>query len=353
MSLSYNYFFVFIISFVLSLLLTFFYIIFAKKFNLLDDPKGNSRKIHERPVPLGGGIAIFLSLFIVVFLLAQQGLLIDIKIPIQIIWGLFLAGLILMISGCLDDKFSLKPWQSLFGPIVAILIIMLAGLHISHITNPAGGILKIDNIWFGYFSLSLTFVWLLGMTYTTKLLDGIDGLASSICLVSSLMIFIVSLTWDIKYSPTSFISLALAGALLGFLVWNWHPAKVFLGEGGSTFIGFSLGVLAIISGSKIATALLVMGAPIIDVVLVMWHRFRQKKSIWQGDNQHLHFKLRQIGLSQTQIVLFLSFISLCFGSIAIFFSTKVKIIVLFLLIAFLLIFNARINNHLNKNYEKL
>jgi UDP-GlcNAc:undecaprenyl-phosphate GlcNAc-1-phosphate transferase len=353
MNLNYNYLFIFIASFVLSLLLTAVYIFFAKKFNFVDDPTGNPRKIHKQPIPLGGGLAIFLSLFIIIAFLSKQGLLLDHKVTPQIIWAIFIASFILMFSGYWDDKFSLKPWQSLIGPIIAVVIVMFAGLHISYITNPAGGILNIDKVWFGYLSLILTFLWLLGMTYTTKLLDGIDGLASSICLVSSLMIFIVSLTWDIKYSTTSFIALALAGAALGFLVWNWHPAKVFLGEGGSTFLGFTLGILAIISGSKIATALLVMGAPIIDVALVIWRRLRQKKSIWQGDNEHLHFKLRQLGLSQSQIVLFLAFLSLCFGVIAIFFSTKIKIIFIFLFIVFLLIFNYFINNYLNKKYEKL
>ena len=106
-------------------------------------------------------------------------------------WALLFSGLILMISGWLDDKFSLKPWQSLFGPVLAIVVVMVSGLHITYVTNPAGGILKIEHIWFGYFSLILTFLWLLGMTYTTKLLDGIDGLASSICLVASVMISIV------------------------------------------------------------------------------------------------------------------------------------------------------------------
>lgn len=353
MSPSYNYLFIFFTGFVLALIFTFFYIWLAKKTNFVDDPKSSPRKIHAKPIPFGGGTAIFLAVFILVAILAKQGLLIDNKIAPQILLGLFVSGLVLVISGLIDDKLSLKPWQSLLGPIMAIVVIMSCGLHINYITNPMGGILHIDKIWFGYFSLMLTFLWLLGMTYTTKLLDGIDGLASSVCLVASLMIFIVSLTWDVKYSTTSFLSLALAGSLLGFLVWNWHPAKVFLGEGGSTFIGFSLGVLAIISGSKIATALLVMGAPIIDVVLVIGRRLKKKKAFWQGDNEHLHFKLRRAGLSQPQIVLFLSLLSLCFGAIAIFFSTKIKIIVLLLFVVFLLIFNYKINSYLQKKYEKL
>jgi len=351
MNPSFNYLFIFLAAFSLTAILTFFYIYLAKKFNFVDDPQGNPRKIHQQPIPLGGGLAIFLAGFLLVLILSQQGLLLDNKIAPQILTALFFASLVLFISGFIDDKFSLKAWQSLIGPVIAIVIIMSSGLHISYITNPSGGIFNIDKIWFGYLGLILTFFWLLGMTYTTKLLDGIDGLASSICLVSSLMIFIVSLTWDVKYSTTSFLSLVLAGACLGFLVWNWHPAKVFLGEGGSTYLGFTLGVLAIISGSKIATALLVMGAPIIDVVLVIWSRLRQKKSIWQGDNEHLHFKLRRAGLSQTQIVLFLSLLSLCFGITAIFFSTKIKIIVLFLLLVFLLIFSHKINNYLQKKYE--
>lgn len=348
MSPNYNYLFIFVASFLLSLFLTFAYILVAKKFNFVDDPATNPRKIHRQPVPLGGGLAIFLSLFVLIAFLAQRGLLVDSKVEPGIIGALFLSGLILFVSGYLDDRLRLKAWQSLLGPILAITVIMLSGLQISYVTNPAGGILVIDQLWFGYFSLFLTFMWLLGMTYTTKLLDGIDGLASSVCLVASLMIFIVSLTWDVEYSTTSFISLALAGSLLGFLLWNWHPAKVFLGEGGSTFLGFALGVLAIMSGSKIATALLVMGAPIIDVLVVIWRRFSQKKSIWQGDNEHLHFKLRQLGLSHPQVALALSLLSLCFGLMAIFFSTKIKIFLLFVFVICLLFFNYWINRYLNK-----
>ncbi len=348
MSLNYNYLLVFIVSFFLSLLLTFVYIFFAKKFNFVDDPAGNPRKIHHQAVPLGGGLAIFLSLFLLMAFLFQRGWLVDAKIEPSVIWSLLFSGFILFVSGYLDDRLTLKAWQSLLGPILAIVVIMLSGLQIGYVTNPVGGILVIDHIWFGYFSLFLTFLWLLGMTYTTKLLDGIDGLASSVCLVASLMIFIVSLTWDIKYSPTSFISLALAGAILGFLVWNWHPAKVFLGEGGSTFLGFTLGVLAIISGSKIATALLVMGAPILDVGVVIWRRLSQKKSIWQGDNEHLHFKLRALGLSHPQIALVLSLLSLCLGVMAIFFSTKIKILLLLLFVLGLLFFHYWINRYLHK-----
>lgn len=353
MNQNYNYLLVFLASFLLSCLFSFFYIKIAKKFNILDRPENSERKIHQQPIPIGGGAAVFLSWLFLSFILYKNNLLIDSKISLAIIVAFFLSSLIMIIAGFFDDKFNLSPRWSLSGPILAIALIMLAGLHINYVTNPLGGIIYIDKIWFGYFSLILTFFWLLGMTYTTKLLDGIDGLASSVSLIASLMIFFVSLSWDVKNSTTSLLSLMLAGALLGFLVWNWHPAKVFLGEGGSTFIGFALGVLAIISGSKIATALLVMSVPILDVIIVIWRRLKNKRPFWQGDNEHLHFKLLAIGLRQPMIVVMLSLFSLCFGLVAIIFSTKIKLIALAIFVVLIIFFSYQINKRLSQKYEKL
>ncbi|MBT4850355.1 undecaprenyl/decaprenyl-phosphate alpha-N-acetylglucosaminyl 1-phosphate transferase, partial [Candidatus Parcubacteria bacterium] len=161
----------------------------------------------------------------------------------------------------------------------------------------------------------------------------------------------VSLSWDVVGSTTSLLALVLGGAIFGFLIWNWHPAKIFLGEGGSTFIGFALGVLAIISGSKIATALLVMGLPVLDIIWVIIARLRQKKAFWRGDNQHLHFRLLKAGFSQKQIVFFLSAISLSFGVISIFFTTKIKIIALIFLLVFMFLVSYWLNYKLKKTYE--
>ena len=183
----------------------------------------------------------------------------------------------------------------------------------------------------------LAFLWLLGMIYTTKFLDGLDGLVAGVTTIGAIIIFIVSLYWDIPLSGTSILALILAGACLSFLIFNWHPAKIFLGEGGSIFCGFILGVLAIISGSKIATALLIMGIPILDVFWVIIRRIWQGKSPAQADSKHLHFRLLDIGLSQPQAVIFLYFLTASFGITSLFLHSKGKIIALAVLALFMVI----------------
>ncbi|PLX26342.1 hypothetical protein C0580_00090 [Candidatus Parcubacteria bacterium] len=337
------------ISFVLSKLV----IILARKLNVLDRPS-SERKIHKKPTPLLGGLAIYFTLAIMVLFLGQSGQLLDSRIePTMIAWFL-LSGLILMLNGYIDDKHQIKPYVSIWGPILASLAMIVGGLKIAYITNPGGGVLYLDQLFSTlpggaeFLIFIITFFWLMGITYTTKLLDGIDGLASSIGLIASIVIFIVSLSWDVVGSTTSLLSLVLGGALFGFLILNWHPAKVFLGEGGSTFVGFSLGVLAIISGSKIATALLVMGLPVLDIFWVIIRRIKQKKSWYQGDNEHLHFRLLRAGFRQQQVVVFFTVVSLTFGLVSIFFTTKTKIGALLILFVVMFVLSSWLNFKLKK-----
>lgn len=334
---------VFLASLTLSVILTGFFIYIAKKINLVDKPGVLARKIHNQNIALGGGLGIFLAWLLMIIILWQFKILPDQRFNIHLLAWVLLSSLVLMVNGFLDDKYARPAKFTILGPLFAIIIVLLAGLKISYITNPGGGILYLNQWGLGV-SVILTFLWLLGMTYTTKLLDGLDGLAASISMIAALAIFVVSLSWDVRNSTTSWLSLVLAGAIFGFLIWNWHPAKVFLGEGGSTWLGFILGVLAIISGSKIATALLVMGLPVLDILIVMIRRIKKGKAIWQGDQEHLHFRLLAAGMSQRQTVLFFCLVSLLFGISAIFFYTKVKIIALSCLVIFVLYFS----NYLDK-----
>ncbi|MBU1203327.1 undecaprenyl/decaprenyl-phosphate alpha-N-acetylglucosaminyl 1-phosphate transferase [Patescibacteria group bacterium] len=347
-----KFFFVFFLSFVLSFIFSRLFIFLANRFNILDRPH-LERKIHQKPIPLLGGMAVYIAFVLTVLILWQKGQLLDPRMDMNLVWIFLISGLILALGGFLDDKMSLPPYISILGPILACLLIVLAGLKIAYITNPAGGILYLEYIFpLDFIPIVLTFIWLLGITYTTKLLDGIDGLASSIGLIASLVIFIVSLSWDVVGSTTSILSLALGGSIFGFLIFNWHPAKIFLGEGGSTFIGFALGVLSIISGSKIATALLVMGLPVLDIFWVIIRRLKRKQAIWQGDQDHLHFRLLRSGFSQKQVVLFFIVVSLCFGLISIVFTTKAKIGALFMILALMFILSSWLNYKLNGADEK-
>ncbi|MBT4849613.1 undecaprenyl/decaprenyl-phosphate alpha-N-acetylglucosaminyl 1-phosphate transferase, partial [Candidatus Parcubacteria bacterium] len=183
----------------ISFLLTKGMIYFGKKFGILDEPTGD-RKIHKTSTPLLGGMGIYLAFVLAIGFLWKTGQLLDPRIEgSQIIWFL-VAGLVLVINGFLDDKYKLSAKYTIWGPIVASVIVIFGGLQISYITHPTGGVLYLDNFFENWGTLAtilpvvITFLWLMGITYTTKLLDGIDGLVGSIGLIASLVIFAVSLS---------------------------------------------------------------------------------------------------------------------------------------------------------------
>jgi len=333
-------------SFLLAVFLTPLIKKIAWKFDVVDRP-GLSRKVHPRPTPLLGGAAVFLSFSIILILAFSLGWLNDGIITCGQIAGIIIGGLILIIGGILDDKYNLKPWQALLFPILAVLIAVASGIAIKYITNPfvAGtGPYNRALFYFNWVDLKIisfaglfSFLWILGMIYTTKFLDGLDGLVTGIGSIGALILFIVSLFWDVPMSGTSVLSLILAGSLLGFLIYNFNPAQIFLGEGGATFIGFMLGVLSIVSGGKLATALLILGIPILDVLYVILRRIFSGRHVYEGDRSHLHFRLFDLGLSQRQVVLFLYALTLIFGASSIFLQSQYKVVALGILAVVMII----------------
>jgi UDP-GlcNAc:undecaprenyl-phosphate GlcNAc-1-phosphate transferase len=182
------------------------------------------------------------------------------------------------------------------------------------------------------------FVWLFGMMFTTKFLDGLDGLVAGIVTIAAVVMYLVSLQPQWYDPQVAMLSIIFAGTCLGFLIWNFNPAKIFLGEGGSLMTGFILGCLAIISKSKIAVTFMVVGIPMIDVIRVIIIRLRKGKPVYMGDREHLHYRLLESGLSHRQSVLLLYAISSLFGMIALFLQTERQFIALaFLFILMLLI----------------
>jgi UDP-GlcNAc:undecaprenyl-phosphate GlcNAc-1-phosphate transferase len=238
--------------------------------------------------------------------------------------AVFLGGLVLVIGGYLDDRYRLRPSRQFLFPLLAVGIVAAAGVGISRITNPFGGILKLAP----FVTVAFTVAWLLGTTYTMKLLDGLDGLVAGITAIGALLITALSLTHRYFQPDVAVISLALAGATLGFLVFNFHPARIFLGEGGSTLCGFLLGILAIISGGKVATALLVLGIPAVDVALVVGQRLAGRRGPFIGDRSHLHFRLFNLGFSHRGAVLFLYVLALGFGMTTLFLQAREKVVAL-------------------------
>lgn len=318
----------------------------AEKFSIVD-PAGQPRKIHLGLKPLLGGTAIFLAFWLVILLLVLAGGWLPGRyISANFLWGIFGGGLILMVGGFLDDKYNLAPrWQFIF-PALAVLAVIASGIGIDYVTNPLGlGLWYLDKWQLSFFGFKFvvladifTIVWLLGMMYTTKFLDGLDGLVSGMTVIGAFIIFALSLSAKTYQPDVALLALALCGAAFGFLFWNYYPAKIFLGEGGSVWVGFMLGVLAIISGGKVATALLVMGIPILDAGWVIFRRLLiEKRSPVQPDGKHLHFRLLQVFFSQKKAVLILWGLALFFGTASLFLQTKGKIFLLVLLLAIMII----------------
>ncbi len=351
MNLYLVYFLAFITAFILAVIFTVIVRHLALKFKIVDIPSVD-RKIHDKPIPFLGGLAVFASLFSVVFYFAYfTDLLAGKNIDLKNIWAVFIAASLLAIGGFLDDRFDLKPAKQLIWPLLAIIVVIAGGIGITKITNPFGGLIILDQYqwvlfwWDGIpYRLTLladmfTVVWLFGMMYTVKLLDGLDGLVPGIGSIGAIIIFLLSTTTRWYQPDTALLAIILAGSCLGFLIFNWHPAKIFLGESGPLLIGFMLGVLAIISGAKIATALLIMGVPILDVVWVILRRvfWEHKNPFRTSDRKHLHFRLLDVGLSHRQAVLLLYFLSILFGSLTLFLQSVGKLMALGLVVVVMLV----------------
>lgn len=307
---------------------------------VLDTPD-NERKQHAGPVPLWGGLAIFIAFWCVV-----AWLVFVINIEHKHLSGLNLVGmfagsLLLLIIGLADDKYKLSPKLRLLATALAAVAVIAGGTEFSGITNPFGGMIPLDQIKIGNFLLLaniIIFFWIMGMTYAVKIIDGLDGLAVGIVLIGALMIYFLTYKGIYYQADVSAVSLALAGVCLGFLILNFYPAKIYLGEAGGLILGFILGALAIVAGGKIATALLVMAIPVLDLIRVIYLRIKIKQPVFQGDRRHLHFQLLDLGLKHWQAVMVLYAFAFLFGISTLFLQSKHKLFVLAVLAIAMLIF---------------
>ncbi len=316
-------------AFLLSFLATVFVKRLAISIKLVDKPE-KPRKVHKRPTAQLGGLAIFFAFAATVIgVLASSPNLVSGQITTQHYIGVLLAGLILIIGGIIDDRYDLPAHSSIIAPIVASLVTILFGIEVEKLTNPFGGVVYLTAIQ----SNILVFVWLMVVMYTTKFLDGLDGLATSISSVGALMVFLLSMTVAYYQPDVALLSAIVIGSYLGFLFWNIHPASIFLGEGGSTLVGFLIGVLAVISGGKLATALLVLGIPLLDVVWVVLRRFKQGglRRIVHGDKKHLHHRLFSLGWGQNRVILLYIIIATIFGVSTLFLQSREKLVALIIL----------------------
>lgn len=346
---------------VISFFLTLLTKRFATRWHVVDEPAVDpSRKFHQHAVPLLGGWPLVITINVcIVLALVTTELLNTSFLSNRQILGIVLASFCVVIGGTLDDIKRLKPGLQLLFPACAALLLVAFGIGIDFITNPFGGVIMLNQHSIRLFSLSgipysltlfgdlFVFIWMMVVMYSTKLLDGLDGLSTGVGTIGAFMIFFLSLTKTVSQPGTALLAIIIAGAFAGFLLLNKAPAKIFLGEAGSLLVGFYLGLLAIISGGKIATALLILALPVLDVVFVVLTRLFRGQNIFKADRSHLHFRLRDKGLSQNQVVFIYYVITLFFGVSALFIQTSLKFlfIILALFTSLGLLFFALKNPH--------
>lgn len=288
----------------------------AVKVGVVDLPRGG-RKIHDRPVAMWGGLGIAVSVVIAVWTFLPGTL------PLL---GFVLGIVILLVGGMLDDTFDLHPGIQILFPVGASVVVVLTGTHIVSITNWSDG----SALYLPWTSLP-TILWLLVVTYSTKLMDGVDGLVTGQVVIGSFLI--ASLAMGKFFQPeVALLAVIVGGAYLGFLPNNFHPAKQFLGESGSTIAGFCLGFLSIVGSAKLATGLMALALPLVDAGLVIVGRLLRGVSPFKGDKTHLHFKLLDAGLSQRQVVCVMWGLSLACGLLALSLQTRGKVVVLGMLV---------------------
>lgn len=215
--------------------------------------------------------------------------------------GLLIGGSVVFLVGLLDDIFELSPLKQFVGQSIGAGIAILFQIFIEYFNNPLTGEQTVP--WPFVVTVALSFFWLVGMMNTMNWLDGADGLAGGVTFIAGATLFINSaFRVEPPQTSVSLLHLALMGCTLGFVLYNFYPARIVMG-GGATFLGFVLGALAIIGGAKMATILLVMGLPLLDSVWQVVARVRQGRSPFSGDRGHLHFRLIDLGISQRQIVI--------------------------------------------------
>ncbi|KRM89292.1 undecaprenyl-phosphate alpha-N-acetylglucosaminephosphotransferase [Liquorilactobacillus vini DSM 20605] len=295
---------------VLSLVLTPLVRRLAFKIGAVDNP--NARRVNKIPMPTMGGLAIFLSFnFVNFFLLRQQ-------YPTQQLWTLLVAEIVILATGIIDDIYELSPRQKLIGETLAALVVFfLCGIKMTTLTLPFLGSIEL-----GWLSLPVTVIWILAITNAVNLIDGLDGLAAGVAIIALATSGITGyLFLNVAGTYVSIMMFTLVAAIAGFLPYNFHPAKIYLGDTGALFIGFMIAVFSLY-GLKNATFItivipvIILGVPITDTVYAILRRILNKKPISQADKHHLHHRLMEIGLSHTQTVLVIYGIALIFSFIA-------------------------------------
>lgn len=303
---------------------------FAKKVGAIDVPK-DSRRMHSTPIPRLGGLAIFLGFLFSVLLFA------NIDPTLQ---GILLGAVVIVVLGMIDDIVPLNALLKFVVQIMAALIVVLYGnLRIDTFTNP--NILSDSPyIHLGFWSIPITVLWIVAITNAVNLIDGLDGLAVGVSSIASLSLLIIAI---ILFEPNiALVMAALAGACIGFMPYNINPAKIFMGDTGSTFLGFILATISIQGLFKFyavvsfAVPFLILGLPIFDTMFAIGRRVLSGKSPMSPDRGHVHHRLIDMGFNQKQSVTILYLMSGLLGLSAVVLTSSGEIKALFLVLAVIL-----------------
>lgn len=332
-----EYFITFLLAFILAFSATPIAKKIAFKIGAIDIPK-DDRRMHKKPIARLGGLAIVVAFLVsIIFNLASSAnTTASLEFDIQF-FGMIAGIIVIVILGIIDDVKQLGAKLKFVIQIVAALFVVTTGTTINLITNPLSlsGVSNLSPV----ISYLLSILWIVGITNAINFIDGLDGLAAGVSSIASLSLFIVSvLRGDVM---TAMVTAALAGSALGFLPFNFNPAKIFMGDTGATFLGFTLAVVSIQGTLKqytaiaIAIPLLVLGLPLFDTAFAIIRRILQGKSPMQADRGHLHHRLIDMGLSQKQSVVIMYTLSSAMGLCAIVLADRGVLSALILVISLL------------------
>ncbi len=307
--------------------------IIAYKIGAIDVPK-DTRRMHKKPIPRLGGIAIFAGFYI-------SAILFDTGYMSKEIRGMLIGSIIIIALGMFDDVLALKPMQKFGFQVIATLIPIFCGVRITgfpNFFNPNASYIHLP-LWLQY---TVTVVWMLCILNAVSLIDGLDGLAVGVSAIMSVCVTIIVVL--LQTPAVAILAAALAGACLGFIPYNFNPAKMFMGDTGSMFIGYTLAVMSVMGVFKayaiiaFAIPVLIFGLPIFDMVFVSIRRILSGKSPMSADKTHLHHRLIDLGFTQKQTVTIMYAIAAILGLTAVliagegFMRAAVLVIIVFVVV---------------------
>src|SRR3989475_857273 len=299
----------------------------ARRLGMLDMPGG--RRVHPRPIPRPGGLAIAIAFGSAIFTfwlvdrLAGHPFLIPEEVRSSRFTLTAIAALLGMGVGLVDDMLELRARWQFLGLLIVAAVIVLAGIHIDFVNDPLSD--RLVELAFPV-AVAFTMFWIVGMNIALNFIDGLDGLAAGVAAIAALTLGSLALLPQVSEPFVAWMAFTLAGAVAGFLLFNFHPARLFLGTTGVTFLGTMLAVLSIFGTSKVAAALLVLGVPIIDTFYVLVRRMVQGQPPFAPDRGHFHHRLLDVGLTHQQAVLLIYLMTAVLGTIAYMTSGRTQLV---------------------------